>query len=161
MNFSFGFADEIVKLAMSQDIPPGVSEFSGPAPGGYPFIKSSGVQDTLKGLGKIISEDPLHVGKILDEVFAGPSGAVAKGIMYGTAGYGAGKGLAHKNPKTKSREPLAGATTGALKGALIGVPAVALLRYPAIRKAVQKHLPQVQLQKLLNKDLLHKLLGSK
>lgn len=113
MTFFSGFSDELTKLAS--------------------------VKMTAKQLVEIAKKNPSKLKSIAKEMAAGPGGSTAKGVLYGSAGYSALRGLGYRDKKTKRREPLEGALRGAGKGALVGVPAFALLRYPALRRAVARH----------------------
>lgn len=113
MSFFIGFADELVK--------------------------ESSIKMTAKQLAAIAKKDPRRLLSIAKKLGEGPGGKVARGVVYGAGGYGALKGLGRRDPKTRKREPLSGAVRGAAKGALIGIPAALLYRYPALRRAVAAH----------------------
>ena len=134
----------------SGESPLRVHRFGDPSLRGQSLRKNAGVIDTLKDAGKVIKRDPMNIGRIVDDIFSGEGGQVAKGIMWGGSGVGALKGLNRKHPKTGQREPLTGASHGALKGVGMTLPLVALLRWPAFRAAVKRRLPNAQIQKLFH-----------
>lgn len=146
MSFFEGFADELVKMALptpeseTSVIPDNKGSMKRVwKPAGYYVIKkTASVASTAQDLATIALHQPGKLKDIAKAVSGGPGGSVAKGVLYGTAGYGAVKGLGYRDPKTGQKEPFEGAARGAAKAGGIGALAALVYRYPALRDAVAK-----------------------
>ena len=62
----------------------------------------------LKDIVTIAKENPKALIDVVAAAGKGKGTDVAKGLLYGSAGYGAMTGLGYRHPKTGEREPLHG-----------------------------------------------------
>lgn len=135
-----GFRDELLKLAkIGVDPPKPVTPVPIPKPKVTARPKAHAKLAALKDIVTIAKTNPSALKDILAAAGKGKGADAAKGLLYGSAGYGALTGLGRRDPKTKKREPLSGAARKAAKAVLLaGLPAAAAYRLPAMSRAAAK-----------------------